>query len=153
MDNNKLSSIVDSLIVIYPILYKGAVKNSRYSVNKNLCDSHYEILLSLDNDETHSISKIAKKLHITKPQMTVLLDKLLQDGLLCKTSSLLDRRVTNITLTEKGKEFIKSYRDQFKNNIKNIISRLQISDLEEMERALSNLKSSALKLDSMQKLD
>lgn len=153
MDNNKLSSIVDSLIIIYPILYKGAVKNSRYSINKNLCDSHYEILLSLDNDETHSISKIAKKLHITKPQMTVLLDKLLQDGLLCKTSSLLDRRVTNITLTEKGKDFIKSYRDEFKNNIKTIISRLQISDLEEMERALSNLKSSSLKLDSMQKLD
>lgn len=153
MDNNKLSSIVDSLIIIYPILYKGTVKNSRYSINKNLCDSHYEILLSLDNDETHSISKIAKKLHITKPQMTVLLDKLLQDGLLCKTSSLLDRRVTNITLTEKGKDFIKSYRDEFKNNIKTIISRLQISDLEEMERALNNLKSSALKLDSMQKLD
>jgi MarR family transcriptional regulator, organic hydroperoxide resistance regulator len=64
--------------------------------------SHGDILNILLREERCSMKELAGKIHRTKPNVTVLVEKLVDYGYVKKEKSSEDNRVTYITLTEKG---------------------------------------------------
>lgn len=79
------------------------------SLNKNglagLVPSHGDILAVLYVEGKSTMHDIAKKIHRTKPTITVLVDKLEKLGFVKREKSLEDNRITYIALTDKGLEF------------------------------------------------
>ena len=65
--------------------------------------SHGDILYILLREERCTMTDLAAKIHRTKANVTVLVDKLVECGYVNKEKSAEDNRVTYITLTEKGK--------------------------------------------------
>ena len=65
--------------------------------------SHGDILHILLREERCTMTDLAQKIHRTKANVTVLIDKLVECGYVNKEKSAEDNRVTYITLTEKGK--------------------------------------------------
>jgi len=76
-----------------------------------------------------SMSTLGKKLYISKPYMTTLVDSLIKEGLVERHPDPYDRRVININITEKGQEKIESIKIQMRDQMKNLLSNLQESDL------------------------
>ena len=78
-------------------------------LNKNglagLVPSHGDILAVLYVEGKSTMHDIAKKIHRTKPKITVLVDKLEKLGFVKREKSLEDNRITYIALTDKGLEF------------------------------------------------
>ena len=78
-------------------------------LNKNglagLVPSHGDILAVLYVEGKSTMHDIAKKIHRTKPTITVLVDKLEKLGFVKREKSLEDNRITYIALTDKGLEF------------------------------------------------
>ena len=70
-----------------------------------LVPSHGDILVILYKYEKLTMKNIAEKIHRTKPTVTVLVNKLEEQGYVKRVKSDKDSRVTYIILTEKGKEF------------------------------------------------
>lgn len=64
--------------------------------------SHGEILVHLLTGEKYTMKDLAKKIHRTKPTVTVLIDKLVDLGYVTKEKSREDSRVTFVRLTERG---------------------------------------------------
>jgi len=64
--------------------------------------SHGDILNILFCEERCTMKDLAIKIHRTKPNVTVLIDKLVDCGYVKKEKSTEDSRVTYISLTEKG---------------------------------------------------
>lgn len=64
--------------------------------------SHGDILNILFCEERCTMKDLAIKIHRTKPNVTVLIDKLVECGYVKKEKSTDDNRVTFISLTEKG---------------------------------------------------
>jgi MarR family transcriptional regulator, organic hydroperoxide resistance regulator len=64
--------------------------------------SHGDILNVLFREERCTMNELAKKIHRTKPNVTVLIDKLVEYGYVKKEKSTTDNRVTYISLTDKG---------------------------------------------------
>ncbi|MGO4808670.1 MarR family winged helix-turn-helix transcriptional regulator [Cupriavidus sp. 2MCAB6] len=63
---------------------------------------HMGILLLLTRGEAHTPFEMSKLLCIDSGLMTRMLDKLESKGLLARSRSVDDRRMVNLTLTEKG---------------------------------------------------
>ena len=66
-----------------------------------LTQMHYlEMISELENP---NLTELATAMKLTKPTITVLVDKLIEKELVCKVQSDADRRNTHLHLTEKGK--------------------------------------------------
>ncbi len=70
-----------------------------------LVSSHGDILMVLFNRHKVTMKDVADTIHKTKPTVTVLVNKLLDLGLVKKEQSAEDARVSYVELTDKGKEF------------------------------------------------
>ena len=93
-------------------------------------EAQFRLLLQLYAVRMLSMSSLGKILYISKPYMTNLVDSLIKEGLVERHSDLYDRRVINISITKKGQETIESIKKQIRNQMKNLLSNLQESDLE-----------------------
>jgi DNA-binding MarR family transcriptional regulator len=69
---------------------------------RGIVPSHGDILNVLFREERSTMNELAKKIHRTKPNVTILIDKLVEYGYVKKDKSTTDNRVTYITLTDKG---------------------------------------------------
>lgn len=68
----------------------------------DIAPSHGDILSLLFDGNAYEMSEIAKKIHRTKPTVTVLVEKLEKSGYVQRIKSDTDARFTNVSLTEKG---------------------------------------------------
>ncbi len=82
MDINSINTIVDNLFYVLPIIHKKLMKIAPPDVccNMHLSRLHVGILVKL-NENTTPISEIAESFLISKPQMTYLIDQLVNAGL------------------------------------------------------------------------
>lgn len=72
---------------------------------KGIVPSHGGILLNLYHDKTLSMQELAARIKRTKATTTVLVDKLEKLGLVVRSKSDRDSRITLVTLTQKGLDY------------------------------------------------
>ncbi|SHK82032.1 DNA-binding transcriptional regulator, MarR family [Clostridium cavendishii DSM 21758] len=144
MENNDINLLVNNLLRLYPILYKKLIKSDR--LDKSLSIPHLQVLFLLDRIGEQSTGDICKKTEISKPQMTVVIDKLISKKLVERINSETDRRVINITLTENGADFIKKYRTILREDMKNKLNLLSVDDLSELLNASKKVVEIASKI-------
>lgn len=70
----------------------------------DIAPSHGDILSLLFDGNAYEMGEIAKKIHRTKPTVTVLVEKLEKSGYVQRIKSDIDARFTMVSLTEKGFE-------------------------------------------------
>ncbi len=109
MCSNKLDRISDNLIRVTSLVYL-VMRQNVFAIpvvdGIAITPLQFEILRLVQSTEKIYIADIGKRVKISKPQMTRLIDKLLCYGLVERQASTIDRRVTYIILTEKGSAFI-----------------------------------------------
>lgn len=103
----------------------------KYNGLKGIVPSHGGILLNLYHDKTLSMQELAARIKRTKATTTVLVDKLEKLGLVVRSKSDRDSRITLVTLTQKGLD----YEDLF-NRIGTEINRKVTKNLTEDEALL-----------------
>lgn len=110
------------------------------SIIKNLevdfSHQHFAILKLLEGNKHLFITEFVDILSITKPQMTALIEKLIQMGYVIRTSDKNDRRKIYISSTEKGKLITVKINEAVDNHIDTFISRLSQKELETLENGL-----------------
>ena len=107
MDEVKLEAIVQNFISIIPLFKKKLLHDNCKFDKGNLNLSHFKILAVLKKEGQQPISEVAKKLFISTPNMTKLLNKLIDEGMIERIPGEKDRRIININLTEKGSTYLK----------------------------------------------
>ena len=91
-------------------------------------------------DTTLPMSELGKRLYMSKPYMTILVDQLIQDGHVQRIPDTGDRRVINIAITPEGRRHLKQAASRYKENVKNILSDLDGQDLEDLCQSLEKLR-------------
>lgn len=92
------------------------------------------------------IQQIGKKILLRSGSMTYVVDKLEKRGLLKRVSCEKDKRVTYISITERGKEVIQSIFPEHEKNIKTLMSGL---NTEEQETAIELIRKLGLSVRSL----
>jgi MarR family transcriptional regulator, 2-MHQ and catechol-resistance regulon repressor len=138
MVKSDIESIAENLMSIYPQLYKTLSKPMR--TKTSVTPGGLFVLGALKRVGIMSMTDIGKKLSIPKPHVTVIVDKLTDEGYVIRKSDPHDRRIVNIELTESGL-------DNFE-DIKLVISeslKIKLMTLSEEERKLLLVSSKNIK--------
>lgn len=127
MTNNALMEFADKVIEIS----RGFMKYYAEGVHKvKLTLSQIAILDILSRDKESKMSDMARYMGITTAAMTGIIDRLVRDRYVARTSDPDDRRIINIKLTTKGISTVKSMLEQKKRMITKVFGVLS-----EKERA------------------
>ena len=140
MDEVKLEAIVQNFISIIPLFKKKLLHDNCKFDKGNLNHSHFQILSVLKKEGQQPISEVAKKLFISTPNMTKLLNKLIDEGMIERIPGEKDRRIININLTEKGSTYLKSSFLEIQSSLKDKISSLPDEKLDKLNDSLITLK-------------
>ena len=129
----------DDLLALMPFYHKHIMKTG-YGIT-GMQAAQYRVLGVLMKAGTLPMSEIGRRLYISKPYMTALIDTLVEGGLVQRQPDLKDRRVINITITETGNKHLKQSVTLYKKDVKVLLSVLDDSDLEELCTSLESLKA------------
>lgn len=120
--------LAEKLLSIGPIISKKII---RFDIQSNEIVSINQLMVlgALHEHGSLCISEICKKLFISKPQMTIIIDKLVKSDLVYRIYNNTDRRTINIDLTEKGNEYCRNLLETFKKNLSHKLITLSEEDL------------------------
>jgi DNA-binding MarR family transcriptional regulator len=127
------------LLALMPFYHKHIVRTG-YGIT-GIQAAQYRVLGVLMKAGTLPMSEIGRRLYISKPYMTALIDTLIKEGLVERQPDLADRRVINISITEQGKKHLKQSITLYKNDLKDLLSTLNDDDLEGLCSSLESLKA------------
>jgi DNA-binding MarR family transcriptional regulator len=144
MDEKKLEDISDRLHLFLPFFYRKVM--AWHKNVEGLSPAHYMIMGNLMRTGSMSMSELGRKICISKPGMTFLTDRLINDGKLERSYDVNDRRIINLSLTENGKEFMRKHRIEEKEEIKKNLSKLSDSELNTLCESLGSIREIFMKV-------
>lgn len=147
MDEQKLAKISEDFFLLIMLLHKKIIKFEDFMKNMTVPPSHVKVVFYLAQNGPSSVSSIARDLCISKPNMTPIIDKLLECGYVNRYEDPKDRRVIRIEITEKAHEAFKIKKELIKGFLNDKFSTLPDEDLVALDGAISEFKRVISKLD------
>ncbi|WP_294370822.1 MarR family winged helix-turn-helix transcriptional regulator [uncultured Clostridium sp.] len=153
MTDYKLSKTADLMLSLLSLMRNDLFLDNNLIKNFPLCEqefkknmsslplppSHIKVILYLEKEKSSPISYIAKKLNISKSNMTPIIDKLIELDLVNRYSDNKDRRILRVELTPKAKKLFEAFKSSAKKSLKNKLSTLSDEDLTSLSESLSTL--------------
>lgn len=146
MNNCELKVLSNNLFNLLVNLNKKVFSHRDMIKTFPIPSSHARVLFYLAHSKSSSISKIAKDLGICKPNMTPIIDKLIEDNLAERYTDESDRRIIRIKLTEKAFNLLEKSKENFSIELLQKISLLSNEDLKLLNSYTNGLSEIILKL-------
>ena len=147
MKEKQRDEISESALLLFPLLKRLFNGDSSDPALASLRNQTYHVLRILEIRGPLPISAIGKRLLIAKQNMTTLIDRLINDGLVARRNDTADRRVVNIIITEKGRGFLKEKRQGLKRIVEENLSKLNDEDIESLHSVFEIIKTIVHKLE------
>jgi DNA-binding MarR family transcriptional regulator len=139
MDDKNIDSILENMIHVMPVFHRKLLRMDLDGVTGNLTRLHLAIMGVL-SETGMTMSELAMMSMMTKPQMTRLVDQLVNLGIVERRPDAKDRRVINLALTDKGRVLLEDMKIKVTENIRNRLVSLTTEELTHMSAALDTLR-------------
>ena len=139
MEDSKIQKFTNNIILLFPIYHKNLIKSQEQCSLITPFNPKFRILGMLMFYGTMPMSTISKKLCVTKPSITAIINKLVEEKMVDRHYEKEDRRIIKISLTEKGKHYLLKSRDETKETIKKNLSTLSVSDFNKLFKASEDM--------------
>ncbi|WP_294186266.1 MarR family transcriptional regulator [uncultured Clostridium sp.] len=147
MNNNAINNLPENLIDLLVLIHNKLLNPDEMVKGSIIPPSHMKVIFYLSKKKTMSVSNVAKCLDISKPNMTPIIDKLINEGFVHRYTDPNDRRRINIELTEKAYSFINDKKLEMKSNLMQKISILDDNDLIKLSSIINDMTEIILKLE------
>ncbi len=148
MNEDLSGRIVNNLVQLVRVSHSIIVHGDASGPKISPLDPHYGILWLLQK-EGLPMSELGKRLHRSKPNMTAIVNKLIDEGKVKRLPDKDDRRVVRIMMTEKGREFLKDAKQAVRENMRKSLSGIDKAELEALAEALERANKVAAKMGQM----
>jgi DNA-binding MarR family transcriptional regulator len=143
-----LDILVENLLLAQPVLHKRIMKIKPPDIpGIHISRIHFGILVSLHHHQS-PVTEIANLFLISKPQMTFIMNQMVEAGLIKRTVNRRDRRIKDTALTLKGEEIFRRCDEYLKNNIKIMFAGLTEQEISDLAESLRKLKEIGLRQES-----
>ena len=143
-----VDSIIEDLFQIIPLIKKKYLKiEHEDAVSMGISHRNMAIMGMLEREGALPVSEIGKRLLISKPQMTYLIDKLISRGVVERLPDISDRRIINIGLTPKGKTKLARDKEIIRGSIRKKLSCLEDKELEELSSSIRKVRDISSRLE------
>ena len=134
-----VENIAQGIFQVQPLLKKRLVKLSAIQSEQGIPLSHVQVLAMLEEVGSMSVSEISKRFGIAKPNITPLVDRLVNAGLVDRVRSETDRRVVNIVILEEGRERLRQIQNALNAHVAGWQNSLTAEDFVRLENALNDI--------------
>jgi len=141
-----ISQIAENMLSLFPLITNKILKKDVFSERYGLPPRFIHVLHIIDVFGPINMSELAKRLNISAPNLTPIVDKLISEGYVERLKDGSDRRVSIVQTTEKGKEFLNVHTQWVNQNLEINLARLSENEIEELWYLLKRLKKLVLKM-------
>jgi DNA-binding MarR family transcriptional regulator len=148
VDNVRLSHVLEETMVQFPIVARKiliATKAKKSPVSSGML---YRLLEGLIQGPMKP-SDISQVHCISKPNVTTLINKLIDDGFAQRSHDEKDRRVIYVTITEKGRKTLQRYRIRVKRYLLKVFEQLSAKELEDILTGMEKFQYVLTKLNNV----
>jgi DNA-binding MarR family transcriptional regulator len=150
MENNILDSVTEDLLSIPPLIFRGIrrklLKTALVNIDVDISPLHFGIMKLLHDVGTLHVAEIGERLQVARPQMTHLVDRLVDKELVERQTDTTDRRMVNVMLTDKGKTTMEEHDSSIRKAIKENLSCFTDEELDVLSDSLRKLRDLLSKL-------
>ena len=139
IDPAAIEGISQNLIAVMSLLHKYLPRRSVMDNDHATPLSHVQVLSLLGETGALSVSEISRKVCIVKPNITPLVDRLVEEGLVDRVRDTEDRRVVNIVLLDAGREKLAAIKTTIGGQVQDWVQNINSADLREMADSLGTL--------------
>ncbi|MDD5038033.1 MAG: MarR family transcriptional regulator [Dehalococcoidales bacterium] len=137
--DNVAEDLSSTLPLIFGVIRRRLLSSALANTDGDISLRQFEIMRLLSKAGILHITEIGERLHIAGPQMTHLIDKLVDADIVERKTDTTDRRMINIALTNKGKATIEEHKSNIENAISETLSCLTDKELEDLSTSLRRL--------------
>jgi DNA-binding MarR family transcriptional regulator len=112
-------------------------------INLSLTISQLKSLFFIESESGTNFRKLAAALGVTPPDVTRIVDRLVEQGLVSRRENPEDRRMLLLQTTKKGKALLASLRDSRTAHLSHILARLSTEELTTIAQGLTALVRAA----------
>lgn len=131
---------------MFHLLKKRLIRYASHHVKHGISPMQLHILFSMLEKEDFTMSELANVVLISKQQLTPLVDKLVNAGLVQREPDADDRRVVRIRLSPAGIAFVAAHKHEVVRVFDTKLASLDSDDLIRLSTALAELKQILRKL-------
>lgn len=137
--NSSKERIADNIFQVIPLLKKRLSHMAAFQGEQGLPLSHFQVLSLLEERGSMSVSEISEYFDIAKPNITPLVDRLANAGLVDRVRSTTDRRVVYIVILDAGRNRLKEIRSLLTSSVGNWNSVLTNDEMERLGKSLGDV--------------
>jgi len=149
-NQRKLEDIADDILDSFPIFFRRVSREGPHPGSRKFDPSRI-VLRAVWKHGPLRMSEIGKHMGISKPYMTLLVNKLISEGLVERVSDADDRRVVNVTITEAGRDAIREFSRTAREAVIKNLSSLDSGDISSLHESMKRIRSITSKLDRNEK--
>lgn len=138
--------IAENLITLLPFYHKKLFRPPQ-GISGMQAAQYRTLGILLREGTPLPMSELGKRLYISKPYMTVLVDQLIRDGHARRIRDTRDRRVINIAITQGGSRHIKQAASAYKETITDTLAGLNEQDLRDLCQSLEKIRTIISQID------
>lgn len=139
LDPAVIESISQNIFNVMPLLRKRLLHMDIIQAQHGIPLSHVQVLSMLSETGSMSVSEISTRLGIAKPNITPLVDRLIEDALVDRIRDTNDRRVVNVIILDAGREKLAAIRGTIGDQVQDWGAGISSADFKELSDALSSL--------------
>ncbi len=139
INKDTIEAVATTTFEILPLLRKKLLRMDVVQAEHDMPMSHVQVLAMLGNTGAMSVSDISKKLGIAKPNITPLIDKLIESGYVERKRDADDRRVVNVVLLPEGEKKLEDIRETIVRQVMRWMGTIPEKDFFELEKALETV--------------
>ncbi len=136
--------MLSKIMSIMPSLDKSFFKEffKEHTMEYDLNKSHTRTIMMLFCDGPVPMSHISQRLGLEKGSFTTVANKLISLDMVTKEKSENDKRISLISLTDKGHKFASKLKDEHHEYVQSQLDLLSIKEQDELESAIETLLNS-----------
>lgn len=131
--------IAQGIFQAQPLMKKRLAKLSSIQADQGIPLSHVQVLAMLEEMGSMSVSEISRRFGIAKPNITPLVDRLVNAGLVDRVRSETDRRVVNIVILEEGRSRLNQIQGALNEHVSSWQNVLSEEEFSRLDRALTDI--------------
>lgn len=101
---------------------------------------HIQLVSLVDRNDGMPMKFYCKKLMISKPNLSKMVNKAIEEGLIERKNDEKDRRIIKLLITEKGKEILEIRKEDIKKAIYNNLKELNDADIKKLQKNFEEIQ-------------
>lgn len=129
------------ILTVAPIMKKRLFRPDFDQGANQLPLSYAQVLATLDIEESMTVTEISERFDIAKPNITPLIDRMIDAGYVKRVRNSTDRRVVHVIILEKGREKVREMVASLTNTVQGWSKAMTEEEIQKVTDAIEEIRS------------